>query len=78
VSEEDLLADVLARLERRSGIDRNGWYTALCPYHPDREHPIRRINKKGFRCMACGTKGSLRTLAGKLGICLRRPPVGAR
>ncbi|MBI4310221.1 MAG: DUF3631 domain-containing protein [Chloroflexi bacterium] len=60
--------EIVARLERVSGPDARGWWTALCVYHDDRKHPNLRVSAKGFSCMACGAKGGLNKLAVKLGI----------
>ncbi|MBI4337354.1 MAG: hypothetical protein HY683_05950 [Chloroflexi bacterium] len=62
-----LMEQVLGHLEKLTGPDRKGWLTALCPYHDD-QHPSLKMNQRGFRCMACGEKGSLDKLAAKLGL----------
>jgi len=59
---------VIRRLNKVSGPDRTGWYTALCPFHDDRRKPNLRFRQTGFKCMACGEKGGLKKLAQKLGI----------
>lgn len=64
-----MLQAILSRLERVTGPDAQGWYTALCPCHNDRDHPNLRIDPNGgFFCQACGEKGSLSKLAQKLGL----------
>jgi len=63
-----LLQQVLNKLEKVTRPDAQGWVTALCVFHNDREHPNLRVKDGGFKCMACGEKGSLRELASKLGI----------
>ncbi|WP_158513481.1 DUF3631 domain-containing protein [Dehalogenimonas formicexedens] len=55
-------------MEKVSKPDKNGWYTALCPFHDDRNHPNLRFNERGFKCLACSEKGNLKKLASKLGI----------
>jgi len=67
-NEKSLLGAVIGRLERVSSPDSGGWHTALCPFHKDEHHPNLRLRETGFRCMACGEKGSLSKLARKLGI----------
>jgi putative DNA primase/helicase len=66
VAEE--LSRVVAALERVRGPDSNGWYTALCPFHNDQQRPNLRFNERGYRCMACDAKGSLRNLVQGLGL----------
>ena len=61
----DLIIDQLVKV---SGPDRQGWYTALCPFHNDLHKPNLRFCEPGFRCMNCGQKGTLITLAKKLDI----------
>ncbi|MBE9515078.1 MAG: hypothetical protein IMY79_02950 [Chloroflexi bacterium] len=64
-----MLQAILSKLEKVAGPDAQGWYTALCPYHDDRDHPNLRIDPKGgFFCNACGEKGTLAKLAQKLGV----------
>src|SRR5512139_2496629 len=66
---QDLLDPILAKLSRVSSRpDHNGDYTALCPFHDDREHPNLSVGPKGFICFSCGAKGGLKALAEKLGI----------
>ena len=67
-SAEVLLTEISTKLQRVTGPDKQGWFTALCPFHADKNHPNLRFNTHGFRCMACGAKGNLNDLAGKLGI----------
>ena len=59
---------IVQNLERVRGPDQRGWYTAICVFHNDQKHPNLRVNTRGFACMACGAKGSLRILAAKLGL----------
>ena len=59
------LADVRRLLERVSGPDRAGWYTARCPFHDDR-HPSLRFTDAGFKCLACEEHGSLADLRRRL------------
>ena len=61
------LETMLSLLDDVSGPDPKGWYTAICPFHPD-HHPSLRLTEYRFLCMACGEKGNLRKLAAKLGI----------
>ena len=63
-----LITAVCSRLHHITGPDDENWYTALCPFHPDRHHPNLRVCASGFRCMACGAKGNLHTLGAKLGL----------
>jgi hypothetical protein len=68
---ESLLSLILPHLDRTGVPDRSfpnakGEYYAHCPYHRD-EHPTNfSVSERGFRCFACGARGSLRDLAGKL------------
>jgi DNA primase (bacterial type) len=62
------LNEIKKCLKKVSGPDKNGWYTALCPFHNDQHTPNLRFTEKGFYCLACGEKGSLSKLANKLGI----------
>ncbi len=63
-----LLPGILGALGKVKGPDRNGWYTALCPFHDDVRTPNLRFNEKGFKCFACNTSGSLLMLANRLGV----------
>ncbi len=63
----NLLSSITHGLQKVSGPDKHGWYTALCPFHDDMHHPNLRFKQDGFVCMACATKGSLKVLADKLG-----------
>ncbi|MFQ6030994.1 MAG: hypothetical protein ACE5Q6_26310, partial [Dehalococcoidia bacterium] len=63
----DLLAAILAKLERTTGPDSRGWHHALCPFHKDTDSSLG-INGRGFKCLGCGEKGSLQQLAQKLGL----------
>lgn len=56
------------RLSKVSGPDTKGWYKALCPFHNDQNNPNLYFKETGFKCFACGIKGSLYLLAEKLGI----------
>lgn len=60
-----LIIAILGRMERVSGPDAQGWHTGICPFHDD-HRPSLRVNVNGFKCMACGEKGTLRKLALKL------------
>jgi hypothetical protein len=62
------LEEILPYLNKTRGPDKNGWYTALCPFHDDQHKPNLRFTDKGFQCMTCGEKGSLQKLAGRLGL----------
>jgi len=62
------LSRVLAALDRVRGPDRQGWYTALCPFHDDQKRPNLRFTEQGFNCMACEAKGSLGNLVQRLGL----------
>ena len=72
-TDASLLASVKARLRAVKGPDAKGWHTAFCPFHDDREHPNLRFTENGFRCLACGEKGSILKLAEKVGIQLPEP-----
>ena len=37
----------------------------LCPFHAD-QHPSLLVTEKRFKCLACGRRGSLRTLLAAL------------
>jgi len=63
-----LLTNIINKLERVSGPDKDGWHTALCPFHDDQHRPNLRFNTNGFRCMSCGERGGLKKLATKLGV----------
>jgi hypothetical protein len=63
---EDILASVVARLDRVKGPDRRGWYSARCPFHPDHT-PSFGFTITGFLCQGCDRKGSLAALARELG-----------
>jgi putative DNA primase/helicase len=62
------LSRVLAALGPVRGPDKQGWYTGLCPFHNDRDHPNLRFTEKGYSCLACDAKGSLGNLAQALGV----------
>ena len=62
------IGDIVSRLERVTGPNTKGWYTALCPFHDDREHPNLGFTENGFSCLACGAKGALSGLAIKVGV----------
>ncbi len=68
IAQGQLFRAVLGVLVRVTGPDREGWHTALCPFHDDRDHPNLRLNLRGFRCMACGAKGNLGELAERMGV----------
>jgi len=63
------------RFPPNSRPDKDGWLTAFCPFHDDREHPNLRIHpaKGGFRCLACGASGNLNRLAQHFGVDDQRP-----
>jgi len=63
-----LLASVKARLKGVKGPDSKGWHTAFCPFHDDKQRPNLRFTELGFKCLACGEKGSIRKLAEKVGV----------
>lgn len=65
---EILFKQLITVLRKVSGSDKQGWHTALCPFHNDQNTPNLRFTEKGFYCLACGEKGDLRKLADKLGI----------
>lgn len=48
---------VLATLDRVSGPDAQGWYTARCPFHDD-ALPSLRLTERGFHCMGCTGKST--------------------
>ena len=55
-----LLSDVLSRLQRVSGPDAKGWWTALCPFHQDKTPSLsfyRSTDRWLFYCHACGARG---------------------
>jgi hypothetical protein len=64
---KDFLSTLLARLEKVTGPDRQGWYTAICPFHDDR-NPSLRLTARGFQCLGCDEKGNLSKLAASLGV----------
>ncbi|MBN1420899.1 MAG: AAA family ATPase, partial [Planctomycetes bacterium] len=69
-----LLDAILRNLNVVSGPNERGEYIAWCPFHPDGQgkpphQPNLHINpERGFICYACGAKGSIPTLARRLGI----------
>jgi hypothetical protein len=63
---KDFLSTLLARLEKVTGPDRQGWYTAICPFHDDR-NPSLRLTARGFQCLGCDEKGKLSKLASQSG-----------
>jgi hypothetical protein len=70
---EQLLEEVLNRLNVAKGPDGRGEYIVWCPFHPDGEgKPPHQANLsvsvRGFFCHACNTKGSLANLARLLDI----------
>jgi len=70
---DDLLTRVLQALNVARGPDRRGEYVAWCVFHPDGggtppHRPNLHVSERGFYCHACGRGGSLRELAGKLGL----------
>lgn len=67
-----MVPSITERLRSVRGPDREGWYTALCPFHNDREHPNLRVNERGFTCMACGEAGNIGDLAARLGLGTRQ------
>ncbi|MBN1443107.1 MAG: DUF3631 domain-containing protein [Planctomycetes bacterium] len=70
----DLFERILPRLREPEGPDARGNVHAWCPFHPDGQGrpPHRRSlgvhPERGFHCLACGAKGSLRNLAARLGV----------
>ena len=65
----DLFEAVLLKLRVVGKPDSQGNYTAFCPFHLDRQHPNLKVHpKKGYKCFACGAKGSIKRLAKELGI----------
>lgn len=53
-------------LERLSGREYGNYFACLCPFHPDRS-PSCFVYEDGFRCAACGKRGSLKQLDRKIG-----------
>ncbi|MDR7400554.1 MAG: AAA family ATPase [Armatimonadota bacterium] len=79
---DQLLRQVLDRLEAVRGPDSSGWYSARCPRpefhrHQDRD-PSLRLNERAYRCLqpACPLHagGPLRLLALELGLDLEFRP----
>ncbi len=71
-STDGMLAEVLGRLQVVKGPDQRGEYIAWCPFHSDGQgkaphQPNLNVSERGFCCHACGQKGSLGTLAKRLG-----------
>jgi hypothetical protein len=64
-----LFEAVLSKLTVVGKPDRQGNYTAFCPFHPDQKHPNLKVHpQKGYYCFACPAKGSIKELAERLGI----------
>jgi DNA primase len=78
LQDDALLTGVLSRLNSVKGPDSGGRYTALCLFHNDRKRPNLRVNQQGYRCMACGAKGSLRKLAEEVGMATEQDAFGDR
>lgn len=53
-------------LELLDGHEYQGYFAALCPFHNDSK-PSLFVYPDGFRCAACGKKGSLKFLSQKIG-----------
>jgi hypothetical protein len=69
-----LLQAILAKLNRGDSPDahkwpdRNGEYSALCPFHPDTHATNFSVSERGYKCFACDAKGGLRDLAERLNL----------
>ncbi len=68
-SSSNLSEAILFRLTGVKGPDSEGNYLSLCPYHEEK-HPSLSFNptKGCFLCFGCGSKGTARALAERLGI----------
>jgi len=77
----DLLRSVLGRLRVVSGPDAKGEHICWCPFHADGQgkpphQPNLQVSERGFICHACGAKGGLAQLAGRLGVPVRSSGMG--
>ena len=79
---QDLLGDILRKLDRGDGSERDwpnhkGEYLALCPFHADAKVGNFSVSSKGkYHCFACGAEGGAVTLAQQLGIEMPRNEPG--
>lgn len=64
--ENELFEKLIVELKAERHSSGQGYFT-LCPYHDD-HNPSLYFNEKGFRCMACGKKGTLSEFASRVGI----------
>ena len=44
----EIVSGILSKLNKVSGPDKNGWYTALCPFHDDQHHPNLRLSETNW------------------------------
>lgn len=65
--ERELGESIAAVLRKSKGPDRNGWWTACCPFHQDSD-PSLRFTNQGFICFGCGRKGPIGVLAEQVGV----------
>jgi len=68
-----LLDQILAKLSRgdcsdAKWPDAKGEYWPLCPFHADAHSGSFAVGERGFKCFSCEASGSLRQLAGYLGV----------
>ena len=68
IKREELLKQIIAKLDGVRGPDKRGEYIAWCPFHPDGQGkpPHQRslyFSERGFHCFGCGEEGSLQKLA---------------
>lgn len=52
-------------LEKMSGQSYSNYFMAVCPFHNDHS-PSLMVHEDGFRCKACGARGSLQKLERKV------------
>ena len=65
----DLKEAILPRLEKLEGPDRNGEYTALCPFAPERNHRLSvNFETDVYDCPHCYSHGPASRLAQVLGV----------
>ncbi len=65
---QNLFDEIISRLQKVTGPDSSGNYTALCPFHDDHNPSLSIHPERGFLCFGCKEKGTLKKLATKLGI----------
>lgn len=72
-SPSKLLCEVAQSLNVVKGPDERGEYVCWCPFHRDGQGspphaPNLSVSIRGYYCHACGENGSLKELAGRLGL----------